>query len=213
MKTQTTRGHVLHTWDALLDMGERGLEVTLPQFAQGTCKSQTISSISFGSQGEKAVGVDNVTNLGENHYISCVGENQCITSKKSLKQRYVKLGFTKVVSSGRAIYINNLVTLGPSKPVMTARVIEHAEKRRRQRRTSRQRASSKAKNQLDPMGVVVVAWGLPLLRKVQKLDTSQIHGSQRKRREVSSWRHTSENWHNSTWPMPGGEVALKSQNY
>ena len=29
-------------------------------------------------------------------------------------------GFTKTVSSGRAIYINNLVTVGPSKPVLTA---------------------------------------------------------------------------------------------
>ena len=47
------------------------------------------------------------------------------------------------------------VTLGPSKPVMTARVIEHAEKGKRQRKTSRQRASSKAKKQLATMGIMV----------------------------------------------------------
>ena len=51
VKAQTARGHILHTWDVLLDMGEQGLEVTLPQLVQGTCKSQTISFISFGSQG------------------------------------------------------------------------------------------------------------------------------------------------------------------
>ena len=116
-KTQAARGHILHTWDVLLDMGEQGLEVTLPQLAQGACKSQTISSISFGSQGGKNVDVDIITNLGENHYISC-GKG-AITSRRCLKQRYIELGFTKVVSSGRAIYINNLVTLGPSKPVLT----------------------------------------------------------------------------------------------
>jgi hypothetical protein len=120
---------------------------------QGTCKSQTISFISFGSQDGKAVDVDIITNLGENHYISC--DKGAITSRRCLKQRYVELGSTKVVTNGRAIYINNLVTLGPSKPVMTARVIEHAEKRKRQRKTSRQRASSKAKNQVTTMGIVV----------------------------------------------------------
>jgi hypothetical protein len=97
-KTQTARGHILHTWDMLLDMGDQGLEVTLPQLSQETCKSQTISSISFGSQGGKTVDVDIITNLGENHYISC-GKG-AITSMRCLKQRYAELGFTEVVSSG-----------------------------------------------------------------------------------------------------------------
>ena len=39
--------------------------------------------------------------------------------------------------------------------MLTARVIEHAEKRKRQRKTSRYRASSEAKNQLTTMGIVV----------------------------------------------------------
>ena len=143
MKTQAARGQILHTWDVLLDMCKHGLEVTLPQLAQGTCKSQTISSVSFGSQGGKIVDVDIITNLGENHYTSC--GRGAITSRSCLKQRYVELGFTKIVSSGRAIYINNLGALGPSKPVLTARVIEHAKKRKRQRKTSKQRTSSKAK--------------------------------------------------------------------
>ena len=60
-----------------------------------------------------------------------------------------------MVSSDRALYINNLVTLGPSKPVLTARVIEHAEKRKRQMKTSKQRISSKAKRQMSTMGIVV----------------------------------------------------------
>ena len=30
VKAQTTRGHILHTWDVLLDMGEQVLEITLP---------------------------------------------------------------------------------------------------------------------------------------------------------------------------------------
>ena len=36
-----------------------------------------------------------------------------------------------------------------------ARVIEHAEKRKRQRKTSRQRVSSKAKKHLIAMGIVM----------------------------------------------------------
>ena len=116
--------HILHTWDVPLDMAGQGLEVTLPHLVQGTCKSQTISSISFGSQGGKAVEVDIITNLGENHCISC-GKG-AVTSRRCLKQRYVGRGFAKMVSSGRAMYINNLVTLGPPKPVLAARVIEHA---------------------------------------------------------------------------------------
>ena len=139
--------------DVLLDMGEQGLEITLPQLVQGIGKSQTISSISFGSQGVKVVEVDILTNLGENYCTSC-GKGT-VTSTGCLKQRYVELGFTKMVSSGRAIYINNLVTLGPSTPVLAARVNEHAGKRKRQRKTSKQRASSKAKTQLTTMGIVV----------------------------------------------------------
>ena len=151
--TQIARGHILRTWDMLLDMGEQGLEVTLPQLSQGTCESQTISSISFGSKGGKTVDVDIITNLGESHYISC-GKG-AITSRRCLKQRYVELGFTKIIASDRAVYINNLVTVGPSKPALTARIIEHAKKRKRQRKTSKQRASSKAKKQLTTMGIVV----------------------------------------------------------
>jgi hypothetical protein len=153
LKAQTARGHILHTWDMLLDMGEQGLEITLPQLSQGTCRSQTISSISFGSKGAKTVDVDIITNLGESHYISC-GKG-AITSRRCLKQRYVELGFTKIIVSDRAVYINNLVTVGPSKPVLTARIIEHAKKRKRQRKTSKQRTSSKAKKQLTTMGIVV----------------------------------------------------------
>jgi hypothetical protein len=124
LKAQTARGHILHTWDMLLDMGEQGLEITLPQLSQGTCRSQTISSISFGSKGGKTVDVDIITSLGESHYISC-GKG-AITSRRCLKQRYVELGFTKIIVSDRTVYINNLVTVGPSKPVLTARIIEHA---------------------------------------------------------------------------------------
>ena len=36
-----------------------------------------------------------------------------------------------------------------------ARVIEHAEKRKRQRKTSKQRTSSKAKTKMSTMGIVV----------------------------------------------------------
>ena len=76
-KTQTARGHILHTWDVLLDMGEHGLEVTLPQLAQRACKSQTISSISFGSQGGKSVDVDIITNLAQTVCTArCVTPNQ-----------------------------------------------------------------------------------------------------------------------------------------
>ena len=55
----------MHTCDVLLDMGEHGREVTLPQLAQWICRSQTISSISVGSQGGKKVDIDIITNLGE----------------------------------------------------------------------------------------------------------------------------------------------------
>ena len=95
LKTQTTRGHNLRAWDMLRDMGEQGLEITLPQLSQGTRRSQTISSISFGSKGAKTVDVDIITNLGESHYISC-GEG-AITSRRCLKQRHGELGFTKIM--------------------------------------------------------------------------------------------------------------------
>ena len=97
--------------------------------------------------------MDIITNLGEGHYNSCgKGAN---TSRRCLKQCYAELGFTKIVSSGRAIYINNLVNVGPSKPMLTARIIDHAKKRKRQRKTSKQRTSSEAKKQLTTMGIVV----------------------------------------------------------
>ena len=72
-----------------------------------------------------------------------------------MKQRYIGLGFTKTISSGRAIYINNLVTVGPSKPVLTTRVIDHARKRRRQKKTSRQRRILKRDKQMTAMGIIV----------------------------------------------------------
>ena len=97
--------------------------------------------------------LDIITSLGENYYVEC-GKGTII-ARRCMKQRYVELGFTKTVSSGRAIYINNLVTVGPSKPVLTARVIEQARKRKRQRKTSKQRRISKAKQQMTAMGIVV----------------------------------------------------------
>ena len=72
-----------------------------------------------------------------------------------MKQRYVELGFTKIVANDRAIYINNLVTAGPSKPVLTARVLEHAQRRKKQRKTSKQRRISKANRQMTAMGITV----------------------------------------------------------
>ena len=94
----------MHSWDVLLDMGAHGLEITLPQTLEGTCKSQTISSLSFGSQGGKSMELDIITNLGESHYVAC-GKG-VIMARKCTKQRYVELGFTKTVSNDRAIYIN-----------------------------------------------------------------------------------------------------------
>ena len=97
--------------------------------------------------------MDIITNLGENHYVEC-GKG-AITARRCMKQRYNELGFTKTVSSGRAVCINNLVTVGPSKPVLTARVIEHARKRKRQKKTSRQRRISKRDTQMTAMGTIV----------------------------------------------------------
>ena len=126
------RGHIVHSWDILLDMGAQGLEITLPQILQGTCKSQTISSLLFGSQGGKGMELDIITHLGKSHYVAC-GKG-VIIARRCMKQRYVELGFTKTVSNDRAIYINRLLTVGPSEAVLTARVIEHARKRKKQRK-------------------------------------------------------------------------------
>ena len=95
------KGHIVHSWDIILDMGTQGLETTLPQLLEGTCKSQTISSLSFGPKGGKSTGLDIITNLGENYYIAC--NKGAIIARRCMKQRYVELGFTKTVSSGRAI--------------------------------------------------------------------------------------------------------------
>ena len=152
-KLPSAKGHIVHSWDILLDMGAQGLEITLPQLLEGTCKSQTISSLSFGSQGGKSMELDIITNLGESHYVAC-GKG-VIVARRCMKQRYVELGFTKVVSNGRAIYINKLVTVGPSEPALTARVMEHAQKRKRQRKTSKQRRISKANKQMTAMGITV----------------------------------------------------------
>jgi hypothetical protein len=91
-----------------------------------------------------------------------------------------------VVSSDRALYINNLVTLGPSKPVLTARVIEHAKKRKRQRKTSKQRTSSKAKKQMSTMGIVVGGMRADSAEKVAEAEHKPDAGKQRRRREVNS---------------------------
>ena len=77
-----------------------------------------------------------------------------------MKQRCVELGFTKTTSNGRAICINNLVTVGPSAPVLTARVGEHARRRKRQRKTSTQRRISRAKKQMTAMGMDIIVGGL-----------------------------------------------------
>ena len=97
--------------------------------------------------------LDIITNLGESHYVAC-GKG-VIMARRCMKQRYVELGFTKTVSNDRAIYINKLVTVGLSEHVLTARVIEHAQKRKRQRKTSKQRRLSKANRQMTAMGITV----------------------------------------------------------
>ena len=76
-------------------------------------------------------------------------------ARRCVKQRYVELGFTKTVSNDRAIYINKLVTVGLSEHVLSARVIEHAQKRKRQRKTSKQRRLSKASKEMTAMGITV----------------------------------------------------------
>ena len=151
----SAKGHIVHSWDILLGMGAHGLEVTLSQLLEGICKSQTISSLdlSFGSQGGKSMELDIVTNLGENCYVAC-GKG-VIAARRCMKQRYIELGFTKTVSNDRAIYINKLVTIGPSEAVLAARVMEQARRRKRQRETSRQRRISKANKQMTAMGIMV----------------------------------------------------------
>ena len=108
-----------HSWDVLLGMGSYGPEVALPRLLEGSCNSQTVSSLSFGTKGGKSVDLDIITNLGENYYVEC--GKRAIVTRRCMKQRYIELRFTKTVSSGRAIYINNLVNVGPSKPVLRAR--------------------------------------------------------------------------------------------
>ena len=88
--------------------------------------------------------LDIITNLGESYYAAC-GKG-VIMARRCIKRRDVELGFTEIVSSDRAIYINNLVTAGPSKPVLTARVLEHGQKRKKQRKTSKQRVLLKRIN-------------------------------------------------------------------
>ena len=97
--------------------------------------------------------LDIITSLGESYYVAC--GRGVIMARRCMKQRYVELGFTKTTCNGRAIYINNLVTIGPSKPVLTARVTEHAQRRKRQRKMSKQRRVSKAKKQTTAMGIIV----------------------------------------------------------
>ena len=87
------RGHIVHSWDILLDMGAHDLEITLPQLLEGTCKSQAISSLSFGSQGGKGMELDITTNLGESYHVAC-GKG-VIMARRRMKQRYIELGFTK----------------------------------------------------------------------------------------------------------------------
>ena len=72
-----------------------------------------------------------------------------------MKQHYTELGFTKIVSSGRAIYINKLVTVSPFEAVLTARVMQHARGRKGQRETSKHRQVSKANKQMTAMGITV----------------------------------------------------------
>jgi hypothetical protein len=156
-KLQPARGHIVHSWDVLFDMGKQGLEITLPQLLEGTCKSQTVSSLSFGSKGGRSMELDIITSLGENYYVAC--GRGVIMSRRSTKQRYVELGLTKTTCNGRAIYINNLVTVGPSKHVLTARVIEHEQREKEQRKTSKRRRVSNAKKQMTAMGIIVGGLG------------------------------------------------------
>ena len=97
--------------------------------------------------------MDIITHLGEDHYISC-GKG-AIVARRCLQQRCDELGFTKMILSDRAVCINRLVTIGPTTPVLTARVIEHAKERTRQRKTRKQRTVSKDKKQMIAMGIVV----------------------------------------------------------
>ena len=147
------RGQVLKSWDILIDEGKQGLEITLPQLIRGTCTLQTISSLSFGSKGGKSADLDITTALGENHYISC-GKGVTM-ARRRFKREYKELGFTKAVHGGRAVYINTSVTVGPPRHVMIARILEHATKRAKRKKTRRQRATSKAKRQMTAMGIML----------------------------------------------------------
>ena len=97
--------------------------------------------------------LDIITNPGESYYVAC--DRGVIIARRCMKQRYTELGFTRTTCNGRAIYINNLIIVGPSKPVLTARAMAHAQKRKRQRKTSKQRRVSKTKKQMTAMGIIV----------------------------------------------------------
>ena len=83
-KVKPTKGHIVHSWDVLFDMGRHGLEITLPQLLECTCKSQTVSSLSFGSKGGRSMELDIITRLGENYYVAC--GRGVIMSRRCLKQ-------------------------------------------------------------------------------------------------------------------------------
>ena len=85
----------MHTWDVLLDMGEQGPGVTLPQMVHGTCKSQPISSISVGSQGGKKVDIDIITNLGEGRRQNLNPEPEVNLNHASPKPRICGLRWVK----------------------------------------------------------------------------------------------------------------------
>ena len=111
------KGHIVHSWAILLDMIPQGLKVTLPQLLEGTCRLQTIRSLPFGSRGGGNAELDLISNLGEKYYVASPACGKgAVIARSCTKQRYVELGFIKITSNCRAIYINNLVTVGPSKP-------------------------------------------------------------------------------------------------
>ena len=96
--------------------------------------------------------LDIIANLGESYYVAC---GRGVTARRCMTPCYIELGFTKTTCNGRAICMNNLAIVGPSKSVLTARVTEHAQKRERQRKTSKQRQVSKAKKQMTAICIIV----------------------------------------------------------
>ena len=157
--------------------------------------------------------LDIITNLGESHYVAC-GKG-VIMARRCMKQRYVELGFTKTVSNDRAIYINKLVTVGLSEHVLTARVIEHAQKRKRQRETSKQRRLSKANKQMTAMGITV--GGL----RSDSGDTGKGAGAEGEEGAEIAEAHrlgklipcTNGGWHNSACRMQREEEELSGRAY